>query len=160
MLLKVMTVRVHPEAREDLIECWTDFLFDALDGERQHNSVSRHVSELFSLLALRITDNAAQTGEHYIAANRRDWFQILQAAGGAGLLIALLAFLKIEGAGLGLSFSKQCWLNALIYAGGFALVYMLHFVIATKQPAMTAATITGSISHTRGRVRDLEKLSI
>lgn len=158
LLLRVMTVRVHPEAPDELTGYWTDFLFDALDGERQHNSLRRHFSNLTSMLALRITDNAARTGEHYIANTRHDWFVMLRHAAGAGVLIAMLALLKILGGGLHLPPASQAWLNGFIYAGGFALIYMLHFVIATKQPAMTAATLASSISQTRGRLRETEKI--
>ncbi len=158
LLIKVMTVRFHPESPDELVQHWTDFLFDALDGERQHNSVRRHFSNLVSMLALCITDNAAHTGEHYIANTRVEWFRMLRDAAGAGVLIALLALLKILGANLHLPPTSQAWFNGLIYSGGFALVYFLHFVIATKQPAMTAATLAQSISQTSGRLRDTEKI--
>ena len=38
------------------------------------------------------------------------------------------------------------------YALGFVLIYLLHFTIATKQPAMTAQTIAGAVSEI-GRAR-------
>ncbi|MCC7517312.1 MAG: hypothetical protein IT470_08245 [Pseudomonadales bacterium] len=158
LLLKVMTVRVRPDEPDVLTQYWTDFLFAAMEGERTHNSLRRHFSELFSLLALRVTDNAAQVGEHYIASNSSDWFRMLRSAAGAGVLIALLALLKILGSKLGLSETAQYWLNALNYAVGFAVIYILHFIIATKQPAMTAATLAGSISQTHGRLREAEKI--
>jgi site-specific recombinase len=158
LLVQVLTVRFRPEAPEALTQCWTDMLFAAMDGERQHNSVRRHFSNLVSMLALRITDNAARTGEHYIANTRSEWFQMLRDAAGAGVLIATLALLKILGVSLHLAPTAQYWLNAGIYASGFALIYMLHFVIATKQPAMTAATLASSISQTSGRLRDTEKI--
>ncbi|MEP7157062.1 MAG: hypothetical protein ABI905_14885, partial [Betaproteobacteria bacterium] len=37
--------------------------------------------------------------------------------------------------------------------------HVLHFTLATKQPAMTASTIAGVISEIRGRMRDVEKLA-
>ncbi len=158
LLARVMTVRVRPDSPDELTGYWTDFLFDALDGERQHNSIRRHFANLTNMLALRITDNAARTGEHYIANTRAEWFLMLRQAAGAGVLIALLALLKIAGSGLQLPPASQAWLNGIIYSGGFAVIYMLHFVIATKQPAMTAATIAGHISQTRGRLRETERI--
>ena len=35
---------------------------------------------------------------------------------------------------------------------------MLHFVIATKQPSMTAATLAAAISQAGGRLRDTERI--
>lgn len=158
LLIGVLTVRFRPDAPEELVQCWTEFLSDSLEGERKHNSISEHFSNLLSMMALRITDNAAHTGEHYIANNEQEWRGMLFKAGGAGIFIAVLALLKILSANLHLGITTQAWLNALLYASGFAIIYMLHFVIATKQPAMTAATLAGSISQTRGRLRELEKI--
>jgi len=158
LLMRFMTVKVDASSRDDLNLRWSEFMLSAVDGERQRNSLRRHCSDLMSLMALRVTDNAARSGEHYIASTRSEWFSILYRAAGAGVLIALLAFLKIESASLSLGPSAQAWLNGLIYAGGFTIIYMLHFVIATKQPAMTAATLAGSISQSTGRLRDKEKV--
>ena len=158
LLIQVLTVRFRPDAPEELVQCWTEFLLDALSGERRHNSVSHHFSNLLSMMALRITDNAAHTGEHYIANNAQEWRNMLRQAAGAGFFIAVLALLKILSGNWHLGATAQAWLNALLYAGGFAIIYMLHFIIATKQPAMTAATLAGSISQTRGRLREIEKI--
>lgn len=158
LLIGVLTVRFRPDAPEELVQCWTEFLSDALAGERKHNSISEHFSNLLSMMALRVTDNAAHTGEHYIANTAQEWRDMLFKAAGAGIFIAVLALLKILSINLHLGATTQAWLNALLYAGGFSIIYMLHFVIATKQPAMTAATLAGSISQTRGRLRELEKI--
>lgn len=158
LLVQVLTVRFRPDAPQELVQCWTEFLQDALSGERRHNSIANHFSNLLSMMALRITDNAAHTGEHYIANTRSEWFSMLRQAGGAGIFIALLALLKILSGHFHFGPPAQAWFNALLYASGFAIIYMLHFVIATKQPAMTAATLAGSISQTRGRLREIEKI--
>ncbi|HSC75497.1 MAG TPA: site-specific recombinase [Pseudomonadales bacterium] len=158
LLIRVLTVRFRPESPTELVECWTEFLSESLEGERTHNSVSQHFSNLLGMMALRITDNAAHTGEHYIANNAQEWRNMLLKASGAGFFIAILALLKILSGHWQLGASTQAWFNALLYASGFAIIYMLHFVIATKQPAMTAATLAGSISQTRGRLHEIEKI--
>ncbi|HQQ73754.1 MAG TPA: hypothetical protein PK031_01240 [Pseudomonadales bacterium] len=158
LLIQVLTVRFHPDSPEELVQCWTEFLSASMEGERTHNSISQHFSNLLSMMALRVTDNAARTGEHYIANNAQEWRSMLWQAGGAGILIAVLALLKIMSGHLHFGASAQAWLNAMIYATGFAIIYMLHFIIATKQPAMTAATLADSISQTRGRLREIEKI--
>lgn len=159
LLVHVMTVRFHPDAPHELLRSWADFLREALVGERQRNSISQHFSNILSLLALRVTDNAARTGEHYIARNRAEWWGILRAAAGAGALIAVIGLLKILSYSLNLGIVKQSIMNSAIYAGGFLLIYRLHWVIATKQPAMTAATLANSISQSSGRLREVEKIA-
>lgn len=159
LLLRVLAVRFSPEARAGLAERWSAFLRDALVGERRRSSVSALVSDLLSILALRVTENAGRVGEHYITATRSEWLALWRAAAGAGLLIPFMALLKIGGYSLSLAVLNQGFLNGTIYAAGFVVVHLCHFTIATKQPAMTAATIAGSVSQVRGRLRDLERLT-
>lgn len=47
---------------------------------------------------------------------------------------------------------------SLNYGFGFVLIHILHFTVATKQPAMTAATIAESIDSGDGKARDLHRL--
>lgn len=158
LLVQVLTVKVRPEQPDELIDLWTAFLADVVMGERRHNSVGMHFSNLLSMLALRISENAAKTGEHYIADNRRDWVKMFWLAAGAGVFIACMARLKIGASHLEISHTAHYWINGAIYAGGFALIYLLHFIIATKQPAMTAAALSNHLSQSSGRVRDTERV--
>ena len=159
LLVRLLAMRFNMEDREELALRWSGFLSEAMEGERLRNSIRRHFSDLMSLLALRVTENAGNTGEHYIASNRSEWLAMWRAAAGAGLLIAVMALLKIAGYSLHWALLNQAILNSFIYGSGFVIIHLLHFTIATKQPAMTAATIAGSISQIRGRLRDLGRLA-
>jgi site-specific recombinase len=159
LLVRLLAVRLTPENRAVLNERWSEFFLDAVSGERQRNSLSRHFSDLLVLLSLRVTENAGRTGEHYLARDRAEWRGIGRAAAGAGIVIALMALLKLFGYGLHLPVFSQGLLNGILYAGGFALIHLLHGIVATKQPAMTAATIAATISETRGKLRDTERLT-
>lgn len=159
LLLGVLPAYYDTGARAHLAERWSALMMHAMDGERQRNSLGRHFSDLAGVMALRVTENAAHTGEHYIAKDRAEWLGIWRAAAGAGVLIALLALLKLLGSGLHLALLNQALLNGAIYGLGFALVHVLHFIIATKQPAMTAAAIASTISQTQGRMRDIQRLT-
>ena len=159
LLLRVLAVRFSPEARAELAERWSAFLREALVGERRRNSVLSLGSDLLSIIALRVTENAGRTGEHYIAADRAEWVVLWRAAAGAGILIPFMALLKIAGYSLSLAILNQGLLNGMIYAGGFVIIHLCHFTVATKQPAMTAATIAGTISQVKGRLRHAERLA-
>lgn len=158
LLVGVLAIRVQTVADGEVMERWSVFLADAVLGELRRNSLRQHFADLTGQVALLVTENAARTGEHYIASDRKEWWGMLRAAAGAGVIIALLALVKIKGAGLHLPVLSQGLLNGLIYGGGFLLVHLLHFTIATKQPAMTAAAIAATVSQTRGRLRDQERL--
>ena len=47
----------------------------------------------------------------------------------------------------------------LNYGLGFVVIHMLHYTVATKQPAMTANAIAASLADGRGRKRDIEELA-
>lgn len=158
LLVEVLAIRVQTIPDSEVLERWSGFLVDAVQGELRRNSLRQHFADLTGQVALLVTENAARTGEHYIALDRKEWWGMLRAAAGAGVIITLLALVKIKGAGLHLPILSQGLLNGLIYGGGFLLVHLLHFTIATKQPAMTAAAIAATVSQTKGRLRDQERL--
>lgn len=91
------------------------------------------------MLSRSITQNTSSHGEHYITRNKKEYMSMLYSAIGGGILIALMSLLKIH---LGQTIDNQFWLSiseGLNYGLGFALIFMLHFTVATKQPAMTAS---------------------
>ncbi|MEO8838540.1 MAG: recombinase, partial [Herbaspirillum sp.] len=128
-------------------------------GECRRNNLRAYWRKNISVMALRITENAKRTGEHYISANRADYYALLRSAMGAGFIIAFMAALKIL---MGRSHSAplvQGFLYCMNYGLGFVLIHMLHFTVATKQPAMTANAIAASIKDTGRGSRDLHNLT-
>jgi len=159
LIIKLLGVRFSPDTSNELAQRWSIFLSEVLKGERQRNSLRRYFANLLVLLSLRITDNASRVGEHYIARTRSEWLAMWRAAAGGGFLIAFMALLKLLGTSPGNPVFLQGLLNSLIYGWGFVFIHMLHFTVATKQPAMTASTIAATISQSRGRIRDTEQLT-
>lgn len=97
------------------------------------------------MLSRSITQNKSDHGEHYIARDRSSYFALMRSAAGAGVIIALLALLKIGIESLGLTPGFTAILVSLNYGLGFVLVHLLHFTIATKQPSMTAASFASEV---------------
>lgn len=134
-------------------------LFKTLVGGECHkNDVRQHWRDSLVLLALRVTENASRTGEHYITSTRSEYFLLLKSAMGAGLVIAFMAVFKLLIAAQHLPLLTEALLFSLNYGFGFMLIHILHFTIATKQPAMTASAIAASISE-HGNSRDMENLT-
>ncbi|WP_075796636.1 site-specific recombinase [Massilia putida] len=103
------------------------------------------------LLARNVTENASRTGEHYIAERRADLRGMFASSAGAGIIIGFMALIKIL-----ISYQHRAPLiealfYSINYAAGFMLVHVLHFTIATKQPAMTAARIAAALHDTAQR---------
>jgi site-specific recombinase len=150
---------VDTTMRERALHDWARLAREAVRAENRRNSLRELVSKTLALLALRVTDNAAKTGEHYIAGSAAEYFGMWRAAMGAGLLIAVMALTKIFASQLAMAPIGYAIVYSLIYGLGFVVIYMLHMTVATKQPAMTAQTLAGYLGETRhGRVEDLERL--
>ena len=71
-------------------------LFKTLvQSEVNKNNITQHFSGNVELLALRVTENASRTGEHYITSNRSEYFKLMRSSMGAGVVVAFMAALKI-----------------------------------------------------------------
>lgn len=127
-------------------------------AEAHKNNVTQHFNQNVELLALRVTENASKTGEHYITTTRSEYFQLMRSAMGAGFIVAFMAAIKIVIAKQHLAPLNEAICFSLNYGIGFVLIHTLHFTVATKQPAMTAATIAESIDSGDGKTRDLHRL--
>jgi len=103
------------------------------------------LAQHYSLLARQVAERSAETGEHYITRTRAEYSQMLFRAGGGGLLIAITTFAKFALAALGLSAFWGGFYAGINYASCFVLVMLLHWTVATKQPAMTAPAMAASL---------------
>lgn len=112
------------------------------------------------LLALQVTENAGRTGDHYVTTTRRDYFSMFRSGLGAGFIVGFMALLKVLAGKLSLAPIGAAFIYSMNYSLGFMLVHVLHFTIATKQPAMTAARIAASIHETESnRDKNLDGLA-
>ena len=109
------------------------------------NNVKSLVSESTQLIAYEITQYSAKTGEHYITETSKEYFRMFKAALGGGFIVGILCVIKILLSKAETSDFGFAFLYSMNYAVGFIMIYLLSFTLATKQPAMTAATIIKSI---------------
>uniref|UniRef100_A0A486XYG0 Site-specific recombinase n=1 Tax=Rheinheimera sp. BAL341 TaxID=1708203 RepID=A0A486XYG0_9GAMM len=116
-----------------------------VEASGEHNSISALWRSSTQMLSKSITINKSGHGEHYITRTRAEFFSLMRSAAGAGVIIALMALIKIYLQGLQLSSLHEALLVSLNYGLGFVLVHVLHFTIATKQPAMTAASFASEV---------------
>ncbi len=72
------------------------------------------------------------------------------SAAGGGVIIALMALLKIRIGTLGLSPFLTSLSAGFNYGIGFMIIHMLHCTVATKQPAMTAASFAEQVDLNEG----------
>jgi site-specific recombinase len=133
-------------------------LRETIASENRRHEVRRYIGETVSLLARNVTDHAARHGEHYIAQDRSQWLHMARAAAGGGVVIACMALAKLQLGLLHLPPLTAGIVYGLNYGLGFVLIHMLGFVVATKQPAMTAAAIAATLEDTQDK-RRIERLA-
>ncbi|MEE4249834.1 MAG: recombinase, partial [Alcanivoracaceae bacterium] len=109
------------------------------------NSVRALWGQNMRLLSRTVTENASDHGEHYVTRDRSEYFSMFRSAAGAGLIIPLMALLKIRTHEAGFDAGTETLLYCLIYGLGFVLIHICGFTIATKQPAMTAARFASAV---------------
>lgn len=134
-----------------------------VQAEARRGSVRALAAANTRLLALRVTEHAGETGDHYVTTDRDGFFRMLRSAMGAGLIIGFMALLKVLATGANASLFGHALLYSLNYALGFMLIHLLHFTIATKQPAMTAARLAATLDRpVKGRhnLHELAELTV
>ena len=145
--------------QDEAINAWSSFAREAFLAENRRNSMRYYMSQLSQLMAVRVTENAARSGEHYICETKSEYQHMWRSAAGAGVLIGCMALLKIFAAGLHAPLFVEAFLFSMIYGLGFVLIYLLGMTVATKQPAMTAQTLASHLSGIKpNRAADLERV--
>ncbi|KQQ45719.1 recombinase [Duganella sp. Leaf126] len=134
----------------------------ALELVTAHNNkymVSDLLRDNINLLARNVTENASHTGEHYVAESRTALFAMFLQAAGAGLIIGFMALFKILFSYLRAAPLVETFLFSMNYSLGFVFIHLLHFTVATKQPAMTASRIAAGLQSKDGRNIDLDSMT-
>jgi site-specific recombinase len=115
----------------------------------------RHLASWnLQLLNRKIVDRSGETGEHYIARNLREYRHIWLAAAGGGVLTVGTAVVKSIIHGWHLPALPEGLLYGLNYAVSFLGLQHLGLILATKQPAMTAARFAGIMRESEGEDRE------
>jgi site-specific recombinase len=150
--------RGAPELLPELLPKLAALATGLVREECRKNDLGEYFRQTLRLMSLRITENASHTGEHYITESRAEWFGMLRAGLGAGFIIAFMGLLKVY-LGYGeMAPVPRIILYGLDYGLGFVLIHILHFTVATKQPAMTANAIAAAIGNGSGKARDIDNL--
>src|SRR5579859_2841194 len=120
-------------------------------------SIGHLIRNNLQMLQRKIVDRSGKTGEHYVAHSRREYRFIWLAAAGGGLLTVLTAAIKLKVTHTGLPLFVEGLCAGFNYAVSFMLLHHLHLILATKQPAMTAATLA-RLLRSRDRTERLDRM--
>ena len=138
----LITCIVSPEPAREVAHLMADLVQTA--DERR--SIRALLAQHYSLLARKVAERSAATGEHYITRTFAEYRQMLAAAFGGGAVLAVTTFIKFALLAIPLSAFWGGFWAGVNYAASFVLVQLLHFTVATKQPAMTAPAMAEKLA--------------
>ncbi|WCM87925.1 site-specific recombinase [Acidovorax sp. NCPPB 3576] len=116
---------------------------------RERRSLRALLASNSSLLAAKVAERSAETGEHYITRTGAEYRAMVGKAAGGGLVMAFTTLMKFGLAALALSAFWGGFWAGVNYSVSFVLILLLHFTVATKQPAMTAPAMAAKLKDLR-----------
>ena len=158
--LRALLALIEASDRKQVLLTGFRLFKELVYADNRKYSINQLIETNTHLLTMQITEHAGRSGEHYVAGNRREWLEMFHSASGAGFIVGFMAMVKILTSQLPLAPFGFAFLYSLNYSFGFMLVHVLHFTIATKQPAMTAALIAKSLDKNKKNLEDLCELVV
>ena len=127
-----------------------DLLVQLVRLSRERRRLGALLSRQYSLMARKVAERHAETGEHYITRDWPEYRAMLRQAAGGGAVIGGTTFAKFGilafAASYGLAPFWSGFAAGLNYAISFLIVHLLHWTVATKQPAMTAPAMAEKLA--------------
>ncbi|NTV86116.1 MAG: site-specific recombinase [Burkholderiaceae bacterium] len=108
-------------------------------------SIRALVASSTHMTAAKVAERGAESGEHYITRNAAEYRHMLGTAAGGGAVLAFTTWAKFAIYGLGLSAFWSGLAFGMNYAVSFVIVMLLHWTVATKQPAVTAPAMAARL---------------
>ena len=105
---------------------------------QERRSLRALVASNSSLLAAKVAERSSETGEHYITRTRAEYRDMFGKAAGGGALTSITTWLKFMLMGVALTPFWDGFWASIVYSLSFIAIGLLHWTLATKQPAMTA----------------------
>ncbi|WP_172279003.1 recombinase [Chryseobacterium sp. LAM-KRS1] len=127
---------------EDVIIKSKQLMFNILRYKSHKNNIAELINDSTRLISHLITNHTAEAGSHYITSTRKEYMKMFYKASGGGIIVGALCVLKMLYGYIPGSDFSHAFLYSMNYAMGFVMIYLMGFTLATKQPAMTAATMT------------------
>lgn len=134
------------DKEEEILVKSKGLFFKILEYKSHKNNISELFNDSTLLISHLITNHTAETGVHYISSSVKGYMKMFWKASGGGVVVGALCILKMLYSYAPGSEFFHAFMFAFNYAMGFIMIYLMNFTLATKQPAMTAATMAKVLS--------------
>ncbi len=118
-----------------------NLVVELIQASEERRSIRGLFGQHYSLLAKKVAERGAATGEHYIARDAAEYRRMLRAAIGGGAFLGLTTLVWFLVVSLPLGAFWRGLATGLNYAVSFVVIQHVHGIVATKQPAMTAPAL-------------------
>ena len=135
---------------------FTHLTAELVSASQHRRSVGYLIRATFADLARKVVERSAESGEHYITRDGKEYGAMVKAAAGGGVITAATVYIKFFIAGAHLSRFTEGFFASINYAVSFLGIHFAHFTLATKQPAMTAPALAHRLDQV-GRPEGLER---
>ena len=156
LVFRLRQLRARILRVRELLECLlspkpavaaTKLMSRLVSVSRERRSLRALLTANSSLLAAKMAERNAETGSHYITRTPAEYFSMVRKAAGGGLVMAFTTLIKFWLYTLAFSAFWSGFWAGTNYALSFVLVQLLHFTVATKQPAMTAPAMAAKLKN-------------
>lgn len=147
------------DEEEDIVDNSKNLVINMLRYKSHRNNIRELIDDSTRLISHLITSHTAETGTHYIATSAKEYLKMFWKASAGGVVVGFLCVFKMLFSSVQGSEFSHAVLYSLNYALGFTVIYLLHFTLATKQPAMTAATMARVLSDEKAKSSDYREFA-
>jgi site-specific recombinase len=145
--IKLLTQIIFIKQKTTCIRFTSQLILELTQAEKLKNSIKQFFKSHTQVLAYRIVSHTSKKGESYVGFTKNENKALFNSAMGGGLIVVFLVFIKHLIHQMHLSLFFEGILFGLNYGLGFVLMHLLHYTLATKQPALTASYIAESIDN-------------
>lgn len=117
----------------------------------ERRSPTSLISQSFSLIARKIVERTAETGEHYITRTASEYKDMIIRALGGGLVTSFTVLCKFLFYFLGITGFFGGLFYSINYSVSFLMIHFCDFTLATKQSSVTAPALAAKMQGIRNR---------
>ncbi len=123
------------------------FIRNLVADNIERRSILSFLNKSFSLLSRKIVERNAETGEHYITRDSKEYVRMINSALGGGVVTSFTAFMKIMQHYLSLGNFYFGLVASINYSVSFLIIHFSHFTLGTKQPSTTAPALAAKMQN-------------
>lgn len=127
------------------------FLEILVNDSFERRSLLSLMSQSFSLIARKIVERTAETGEHYITRTLTEYKEMIRRALGGGMVTAFTTIFKFLLYFVGFTGFFGGFFASINYSISFLVIHFSNFTLATKQSSLTAPALAAKMQGIRNR---------